>query len=58
MALVLTDEQRMVQTSAEGFFAEHAPVAQLRTLRDTKDTDGFDRKLWARMAEMLSLIHI
>lgn len=52
MALVLTDEQRMVQTSAEGFFAEHAPVAQLRTLRDTKDTDGFDRKLWARMAEM------
>jgi alkylation response protein AidB-like acyl-CoA dehydrogenase len=52
MALVLTDEQRMVKDSADGFFAEHAPVAQLRKLRDTKDPDGFDRALWARMAEM------
>jgi acyl-CoA dehydrogenase len=52
MALVLTDEQRMVKESAEGFFAEHGPVAQLRKLRDTKDADGFDRGLWARMADM------
>ncbi|MGQ5702643.1 acyl-CoA dehydrogenase family protein [Sandaracinobacteroides sp. A072] len=52
MALVLNDEQRMVQESANGFFAEHAPAAQLRKLRDTKDPDGFDRGLWAKMAEM------
>jgi len=52
MALVLTDEQRMVKESAEGFFAEHGPVSQLRTLRDRKDADGFDRGLWAKMAEM------
>ena len=52
MALVLTDEQRMVKESAEGFFAENAPVSQLRKLRDAADADGFDRGLWAKMAEM------
>src|SRR5512146_2717474 len=52
MALVLTDEQRMVKDSADGFFAEHGPVSQLRKLRDAKDPDGFDRGLWAKMAEM------
>jgi acyl-CoA dehydrogenase len=52
MALVLTDEQRMVKESADGFFASEAPVAQLRKLRDAKDADGFDRGLWAKMAEM------
>lgn len=52
MALVLNDEQRMVKESAEGFFAENAPVSQLRKLRDGHDADGFDRSLWAKMAEM------
>jgi acyl-CoA dehydrogenase len=52
MALVLTDEQRMVKESADGFFAEHGPVGQLRRLRDARDPQGFDRGLWARMAEM------
>jgi acyl-CoA dehydrogenase len=52
MALVLSDEARMVKESADGFFAEHAPVAQLRKLRDAQDADGFDRSLWAKMAEM------
>ena len=52
MALVLNDEQRMVKESADGFFAEQAPVSQLRKLRDTADADGFDRGLWAKMAEM------
>lgn len=52
MALVLNDEQRMVKESADGFFAEHAPVSQLRKLRDAADADGFDRGLWAKMAEM------
>ncbi len=52
MALVLNDEQKMVKESAEGFFAENAPVSQMRKLRDTADADGFDRGLWAKMAEM------
>ncbi|MGL6043018.1 MAG: acyl-CoA dehydrogenase family protein [Sandaracinobacteroides sp.] len=52
MTLALSDEQRMVKASADGFFAEHGPVAQLRKLRDTRDADGFDRGLWAKMGEM------
>ena len=52
MALVLNDEQRMVKDSADGFFASEGPVAQLRKLRDSKDPDGFDRGVWAKMAEM------
>ncbi len=52
MPLVLNDEQRMVKDSADGFFASEAPVSQLRKLRDEKHADGFDRGLWAKMAEM------
>ncbi len=52
MALVLTDDQAMVRDSADGFFAAEAPVAELRRLRDTGDEAGFDRGLWAKMAEM------
>jgi acyl-CoA dehydrogenase len=50
--LVLTDEQTMIRDTADGFFAEHAPVAQLRALRDAKDATGFSRDLWRRMADM------
>ncbi len=52
MSLVLNEEQRMVKESADGFFAEHAPVQQLRRLRDSHDAVGYDRDLWAKMAEM------
>ncbi|WP_194745626.1 acyl-CoA dehydrogenase family protein [Thermaurantiacus tibetensis] len=52
MSLALTDDERMIRDSAEGFFAEHAPVAELRRLRDAKDPVGFDRALWVKMAEM------
>lgn len=52
MALVLSDDERMIRDSAEGFFAGHAPVAELRRLRDAKDPVGFDRALWAKMAGM------
>ena len=52
MALVLNDDQTMIRESAEGFFASEAPVGELRRLRDTADTTGFDRGLWAKMAEM------
>ncbi len=52
MALVLTDDQTMIRESAEGFFRDAAPPAQLRKLRDAKDATGFDRGLWKQMAEM------
>jgi len=52
MALVLTEEQTMLRDSARTFLADNAPVAQLRTLRDERDGDGFSRPLWQRFAEM------
>lgn len=52
MALVLNDEQRMIKDTADEFFAEQAPVAELRRLRDTQDADGFSRALWVKMAEL------
>ncbi len=52
MALVLTDDQKMIRESADGFFKTEAPVSQHRGLRDAKDATGFDRNTWAKMAEM------
>ncbi len=52
MALVLTEEQQMLRDAARGFLTEHAPVSQLRRLRDEGDADGFDRATWAEMAGM------
>jgi len=52
MALVLNEEQRLLQDTARDFFASHAPVAALRQLRDTHDSVGYDPQLWQQMAEM------
>lgn len=52
MALVLNEEQQLLKESAEGFFAEKAPINQLRSLRDTGDETGFSRDLWQEMGEM------
>lgn len=52
MPLVITEEQRMLKSSAREFLKERAPVSALRTLRDSRDTYGYDRNLWAEMAEM------
>jgi alkylation response protein AidB-like acyl-CoA dehydrogenase len=52
MALVLTDEARMVRDSAFDFFREQSPVTALRRLRDSNDPDGFSRDLWRQMAEL------
>lgn len=51
-ALVLNDEQQMLKDAAKRFFSESAPVSQLRTLRDTRDSAGFSRELWQAMVEM------
>ena len=52
MALVLNEEQRLLQDTAKDFLATHAPVAALRALRDTKDPVGYSPDLWQKMAEM------
>ena len=48
MALVLNEEQRMLQDSAREFLASNAPVTALRELRDTRDAP----ELWQQMTEL------
>ncbi|NPU12135.1 acyl-CoA dehydrogenase [Bradyrhizobium sp. 83002] len=52
MPLLLTEEQSMLRDSARGLISDHAPVAHLRKLRDSRDETGFSRELWATFAEM------
>jgi len=52
MALVLNEEQRLLQDTARDFLVKHAPVAALRQLRDTRDSIGYNPQLWQQMADM------
>jgi alkylation response protein AidB-like acyl-CoA dehydrogenase len=52
MALVLNEEQRLLQDTAKDFLYKHASVASLRKLRDEQDPIGYDRSLWRQMTEM------
>ncbi len=52
MALVLTEEQSMLKSSAREYLKENAPVAALRKLRDDRDEKGYDPAVWKAMAEM------
>ncbi|MDY6925138.1 MAG: acyl-CoA dehydrogenase [Pseudomonadota bacterium] len=52
MPLILTEEQTMLKEAADGFLGEHAPIAHLRKLRDSRDADGVSRDLWRAFGEM------
>ena len=52
MALVLNEEQLMLKDAARDFLQERAPVSHLREIRDSGNTDGFSRELWAEMVDM------
>lgn len=52
MALVLTEEQELLQQTAREFVTERAPVKHMRALRDSRDKTGFSLELWKQMAEM------
>ncbi len=52
MALLLNEEQRMLKDAAREFLAEHAPVAQLRQLRDARDPLGYCPKTWREMVAL------
>jgi alkylation response protein AidB-like acyl-CoA dehydrogenase len=49
---VLSEEQSMIRDSAKSWVQEKSPVTAFRKLRDSGNSDGFDRKVWAEMAEM------
>lgn len=52
MALLLNEEQTMLRDSARSFLADHAPVAQLRQLRDRGDASGMARDTWSAFCEL------
>lgn len=52
MALVLNEEQRLLQDTAREFLVSNAPVEALRKLRDARDATGHDQALWQQMVEM------
>ena len=52
MPLYLTEEQTMLHDTAKSFIADSAPVSHMRSLRDSKNADGFSRDLWKQFAEM------
>lgn len=52
MALVLSEEQEILQRTARELVQRLAPVGRIRTYRDSKDPDGFSRELWAEMARL------
>lgn len=52
MALVLNEEQRLLQDTARDFLGKHAPVVALRKLRDERDPIGYAPDLWQQMAQM------
>lgn len=52
MALVLREEQLMLKDAAADFLRERAPVSHLREIRDSGNSDGFSRELWAEMVDM------
>lgn len=50
MLLGLTDDQQFFRETTARFLAEHAPVAELRRLRD--DPAGFEEKYWRGGADL------
>ncbi len=52
MPLYLDDDQTVLQDTIRDFVAEHAPVSDMRALRDADDATGFSRDLWKQFAEM------
>jgi alkylation response protein AidB-like acyl-CoA dehydrogenase len=48
----LSEEHIMLRDAARAFVDDKMPTAHLRALRDGGGGDGFDRALWAEIAEM------
>ncbi len=52
MPMILNEEQNMLKDSAKDFCTNNAPIAQLRSLRDSENAEGFDRDTWNAMVEL------
>ena len=52
MQLVLTEDQSLLQRTANAFIAESSPVSRMRKLRDSGDPRRYSREVYASMAEL------
>ncbi len=52
MALILTEEEQLLKTSASELFKSKAQIAALRKLRDEKDPLGYSKSLWKEMSNL------
>jgi len=52
LSLTLSEDQRLLKDSARGFCQQNAPISAMRTLRDTKDENGYSKELWRQMIDM------
>jgi alkylation response protein AidB-like acyl-CoA dehydrogenase len=52
MALMLTEEQEILQHAAHEFVRDRSPLGRVRGLRDGAVADGFSRELWREMARL------
>jgi alkylation response protein AidB-like acyl-CoA dehydrogenase len=52
MAMVLSEEQKMLQESAREFLQKKTPVSHLRALRDQKSETGYSMDAWQEMSAM------
>lgn len=52
MALVLNEEQTLLNETAAQFFKEQVPISNLRKLRDSNDAFGIDRSVWKECANL------
>ena len=50
--LIVSEEQEALGKTARELAEKHAPLTRLRALRDAGDVDGYDRDLWAQLAEL------
>ncbi|MDA8071160.1 MAG: acyl-CoA/acyl-ACP dehydrogenase [Actinomycetota bacterium] len=53
MNFAFSEEQEELRRSVRRFLADRSPMAEVRRLMET--TDGFDRPVWAQMANQLGL---
>ena len=50
--MILNEEQAMLRETVAQFFAEKAPIRELRSLAAASDEQGYDPQLWSEMVEL------
>ena len=54
--MILNEEQAMLRETVAQFFAEKAPISELRSLAAASDDQGYDPQLWSEMVELGLLV--